>query len=78
MGSAQHCGAEPRFSPAPLRTNLRTPTPFNGEAVKRHGYHDQGILVVALDDPRIGWEYREILKAIGAKLYGERRVPQCG
>lgn len=62
-----------RASPAPLRTNLRAPTAFDSEGVKRRGYHDQGILVISVDDPRLGWPERQILKQIADKIYGERR-----
>jgi hypothetical protein len=44
------------------------------EAVKRHGYHDQCIVVVAINDPRLPWQDREFLKQIGDKLYGQRRA----
>ena len=56
-----------------LRTNFRSPNAFDAEAVKRYGWHDHGIVVVAVDDPRLPWQEREILKAIGDKLYGRRQ-----
>ena len=55
---------------APLRTNFHSLTSFDREAIKRHGFHDQGIVVVSIHDPRLTWDQREILKAIGEKLFG--------
>lgn len=57
---------------AGLRSNYRSPSAFEAEAVKRHGWHDQGIVVAAVDDPRLPWQDRELLKAIGDRLYGRR------
>lgn len=39
--------------------------------MKRQAFRDQGILIVNLDDPKIGWEERQLLLNIGKKLYGE-------
>ena len=41
------------------------------EALKRHAFEDQGIVVAKVDDPRLSWVDREELKRIGAKLYGQ-------
>ncbi|RZN30511.1 hypothetical protein [Bradyrhizobium sp. Leo121] len=54
----------------PLRTNFHSPKSFDREAIKRYGFHDQGIVVVSIHDPRLTWDQREILKAIGEKLFG--------
>jgi len=40
------------------------------EEVKRNGWHEQGILVVATDDTRLTWPERELVKQLGVKLYG--------
>jgi hypothetical protein len=42
------------------------------EAIKRHAFNNQGIVVAKVDDPRLSWVDREELKRIGAKLYGQR------
>lgn len=60
-----------------LRTNY--PTREIGretdyEAMKRNGFHDGGIVVARIDDPRLSWVDREELKRIGAKLYGRPRT----
>jgi hypothetical protein len=61
----------------PLRTNFpsrdigRT---VDYEAMKRHGFRDQGILVVKVDDPKLNdWE-RQFLRNIGAKIHGQGRA----
>jgi hypothetical protein len=41
------------------------------EAIKRHAFNNQGIVVAKVDDPRLSWVDREELKRIGSKLYGE-------
>jgi hypothetical protein len=43
------------------------------EAIKRHAFNNQGIVVAKVDDPRLSWIDREELRRIGAKLYGETR-----
>lgn len=40
------------------------------EALKRNGYRDQGIVVVSVNDPRLTWDQREMVKQVGEKLYG--------
>lgn len=43
------------------------------EAVKRHGWRDQNILVVNAADDRLDMVEREFVKAIGERLYGGTR-----
>jgi hypothetical protein len=40
--------------------------------VKRTGWQDQGVLVIAETDPRLTWPERELIRQLGAKLYGPR------
>jgi hypothetical protein len=40
------------------------------EAIKRYGWRDQGVLVVRADDTRLSWPEREMVRQLGAKLYG--------
>lgn len=42
------------------------------ERVKRDGWHEQGLLAVALDDERLTWPERELVQQLGDKLYGKR------
>jgi len=48
------------------------PTSIAPDAVKAAGWRDHGLLVVALNDPRLGWADRELIRTIGEKLYGTR------
>ena len=46
--------------------------PRSPESVKRDGWLEQGLLAVALDDQRLSWVERELVKQLGEKLYGRR------
>jgi hypothetical protein len=57
-----------------LRSHLGRyqPTAFDAEAEKRAGWREHGILVVAAQDPRLSWAERELVRQLGARLYGWR------
>jgi hypothetical protein len=40
--------------------------------VKREGWREQGLLAVTIDDQRLTWVERELVKQLGEKLYGKR------
>jgi len=40
--------------------------------VKRDGWREQGVFAVSVDDHRLGWAERELIKQLGEKLYGPR------
>ena len=42
------------------------------DQVKREGWKEQGVLAVAVDDQRLTWPERELIRQIGEKLYGKR------
>ena len=42
------------------------------ERVKREGWQEQGLLAVSLDDERLTWPERELVRQLGEKLYGKR------
>ena len=42
------------------------------EDIRRRGWRAQGILAVSIDDPRLKWPEREMLKQIATRLYGVR------
>lgn len=44
------------------------------EAIKRNGYHDQGIVIASVHDNRLNDFERQFLKNIGAKLFGSKRL----
>jgi hypothetical protein len=52
-----------------------TPRGFGGtrrstEEVKREGWQEMGVLVIATDDQRLTWPERELVQQLGDKLYG--------
>lgn len=49
------------------------PTQMDTEQIKRNGWHQDGILVVDLRDPRLGWVDKGFVEQIGDKLYGRRK-----
>ncbi len=54
-----------------------TPRGFGGsrrnpDQVKRDGWNEQGMLAVSLDDQRLTWPERELVRQLGEKLYGKR------
>ena len=63
-----------------LRSHLgrHQPTPLDAEAEKRAGWREHGILVVAEQDPRLTWPEREMVRQLGTRLYGQRRVASDG
>ena len=48
------------------------PKRIDAEAEKRAGWRRHGILVIAEQDPRLTWPERELVRQLGAKLYGGR------
>ncbi|GAB4389327.1 MAG: hypothetical protein Kow0045_25050 [Albidovulum sp.] len=56
-----------RFTPPGYGGQRRDP-----EQVKREGWLEQGILAVAVDDPRLTWPERELVEQLGSRLYGPR------
>lgn len=46
--------------------------PMDTEEVKRDGFVQHGILVVAVDDPRLNWMEQKVVENLGRKLYGDR------
>ena len=42
------------------------------DQVKREGWKEQGLLAVAVDNNRLTWPERELLRQLGEKLYGKR------
>lgn len=60
-----------RFAPKGYGGQRRSP-----DEVKREGWKDQGLLAVAIDDQRLTWPERELVRPLGEKLYGKRLVGQ--
>ena len=55
-----------RFTPKGYGGNRRDP----GQ-VKRDGWHEQHMLAVSLDDHRLTWPERELVRQLGERLYGK-------
>ena len=54
-----------------------TPRGYGGdrrgaEKVKKDGWKEQGLFAVTLDDQRLTWPERELVRQLGEKLYGKR------
>lgn len=60
----------PRSCLAPLFPYLRDP-----DKEKKNVWHNDGVLVISLDDLRLSWPDRELVKQLGNRLYG-RRYPK--
>ena len=43
----------------------------NPDQVKRDGWKEQRMLAVSLDDQRLTWPERELVRQLGEKLYGK-------
>jgi hypothetical protein len=56
-----------RFTPRGYGGRRRDP-----EQVKREGWREQGVLAVSLDDDRLTWPERELVRQLGERLYGKR------
>ena len=55
-----------RWAPRGYGGERRTP-----DQVKREGWREQRLLAVALDDARLSWPERELIRQLGEKLYGD-------
>jgi hypothetical protein len=56
-----------RFTPPGYGGRRRDP-----DEVKRDGWREQGLLAVSLDDQRLTWPERELVRQLGERLYGVR------
>ena len=46
------------------------------DEIKREGWREQGILVMAAEDRRLTWPEREPVRQLGEKFYGRRSEPR--
>lgn len=56
-----------RFAPRGYGGHRRDP-----DRVKKDGWNEQGVLAVAVDDDRLTWPERELVRQLGERLYGDR------
>lgn len=54
------------FAPRGFGGTRRSP-----DEVKRDGWMEQGVLAVSVDDHRLTWPERELVRQLGEKLYGQ-------
>lgn len=41
------------------------------DQVRQDGWREQGVLAIAVDDERLTWPERELVRQLGEKLYGK-------
>lgn len=55
-----------------IRNSIPQATNVDYTFIKKQAFFDQGILIVNIDDPRLGWVEQQMLKTIAEKLYGKK------
>lgn len=55
-----------RWSPRGLAADRPT-----SEVMKREGWRELGVLAVSVQDERLTWPERELIRQLGEKLYGK-------
>ncbi|MBF0423765.1 MAG: hypothetical protein HQL77_17890 [Magnetococcales bacterium] len=62
------------FGPLPPRSCLARfqPVRLDPEREKLNGWKNHRILVVAANDPRLGWPEREMINHLAKKLFGQK------
>lgn len=60
------------------RSPNRGPNSIDFDAIKKNAFHDQDILVVNINDTKLPWQDRELLKGIGERLYGKKSRARDG
>ena len=63
-----------------LKCNLgrMQPKQIDAEKIKREGWNNDGILVVKIDDERLSWPEKELIKQIGDKIYKNKKGEKYG
>jgi len=49
------------------------PKQIDAEKIKREAFNNDGILVVKVDDERLSWPEKELIKQIGDKIYKNKK-----
>jgi hypothetical protein len=60
------------MSPRGYSSPIRGPSSVDYDAIKKNAFHDQDILIVNINDTKLPWQDRELLKSIGERLYGKQ------
>jgi len=50
----------------------------SADDVKRDGWREQGLLAVSVDDDRLTWPERELVRQLGEKLFGKQQEEAHG
>ena len=50
----------------------------SADDVKRDGWREQGLLAVSVEDDRLTWPERELVRQLGEKLFGKQREESHG
>ena len=45
----------------------------DADQVKRDGWQEQGMLAVSIEDDRLTWPEKELVRQLGDRLYGNRK-----
>jgi len=45
----------------------------NADQVKQDGWQEQGMLAVSIEDDRLTWPEKELVRQLGERLYGKRK-----
>ena len=45
----------------------------SSEQIKKDGWLARGLMAVSIDDQRLTWPERELVRQLGEKLYGKRK-----
>ncbi len=45
----------------------------NADQVKRDGWQEQGTLAISIEDDRLTWPEKELVRQLGERLYGKRK-----
>jgi hypothetical protein len=58
----------------PLKCNLgrMQPKQIDAEKLKREGWNNDGILIIKVDDERLSWPEKELIRQIGDKIYNNK------
>jgi len=70
--------AAPARSLTPSPLGRAQPVQMDAEQVKRQGWREQHILVIAQDDARLDFLERQLIASIGERLYGDRQPSKAG
>ena len=62
-----------RTSLTPYAAYMRDPDPNGARRMAARKWHEDGTIILLPDSiERLSWQERELVKALGAKLYGQR------